>query len=120
MEWRMTPDRLMDADISPPVHQFSPGEVFFFILLGAVVLVGLIVFFWALSIHKREKRRNKRHHPHRTNDTEQFQKVAADIQRHRGRRRSEHRPINPTLAQTGGLPPLRDAGKPPPPPAPQP
>ena len=37
-------------------------------------------------------------------------------ERHHGRRRrtSEHRPRNPTLSETGGLPPLRDPGQPPP------
>ncbi len=36
--------------------------------------------------------------------------------RHYGRRHrtSEHRPRNPTLSETGGLPPLRDPGQPPP------
>ena len=34
--------------------------------------------------------------------------------RHRRRKRRHHRPTNPTLAQTGGLPPKRDPNQPPP------
>ena len=32
----------------------------------------------------------------------------------RKRKRQHHRPTNPTLAQTGGLPPKRDPNQPPP------
>ena len=33
---------------------------------------------------------------------------------HRKNRKRHHRQLNPTLAQTGGLPPLRGPGEPPP------
>jgi hypothetical protein len=32
---------------------------------------------------------------------------------HKHRKHRSHRPVNPTLAQTGGLPPMRDPNKPP-------
>ena len=92
------------------------------IVLGVIALVALIVFFWVLSFRKDGKHRRKHHHHHhhhRKDHREQFKKNASGIKeliwRHRRRHHREHRPINPTLAQTGGLPPLRKAEKPPPP-----
>jgi hypothetical protein len=41
-------------------------------------------------------------------------KVGRDKPAKRKRRHRHHRPTNPTLAQTGGLPPRRDPNQPPP------
>jgi type VI protein secretion system component VasK len=94
------------------------------IVLGAIVTVALIVFFCVLLFRKDEKHRHKHHHRHhRKSYREQFQKATSEIKelirQRRSRSRREHRRINPTLAQTGGLPPIHEPGKPPPPP-PQP
>jgi type VI protein secretion system component VasK len=94
------------------------------IVLGAIAAVALIVFFCVLVFRKDEKHRHKhhhhRHHQHRKSYREVLQKTTSDIKQLIQQRRSRrgHRPINPTLAQTGGLPPLREADKPPPPPPP--
>ena len=113
-----------NTDTISITDKMLPGSMDVFIVLGAIVLVALIVFFWVLSFRKNEKRRHKHHHRHhRKSYREQFQKATGEIRelirqrRHRSRR--EHRRINPTLAQTGGLPPIHEPGKPPPPP-PQP
>jgi ABC-type transport system involved in cytochrome bd biosynthesis fused ATPase/permease subunit len=94
-----------------------PGSLDVLIVLGAIALVALIVFFCVLLFRKDEKLRRKHHHHHRKSYREQFQKTASGIKelirQHRRRRRREHRHINPTLAQTGGLPPIRVEEKPP-------
>ena len=93
------------------------------IVLGAVAAVALIVFFCVLVFRKDEKHRRKHHHHrhhHQTSYRERLQKTTSDIKQliRQSRRRSRrgHRPINPTLAQTGGLPPIHEPGKPLPPP----
>jgi FtsZ-interacting cell division protein ZipA len=114
----------MNVDTIPGANPLLPESVDLLIVVGAVVLVALIAFFWVLSFRKDEKHRHKHHHRHhRKSYREQFQKTTSGIKErireHRRRRHREHHPINPTLAQTGGLPPIRKADKPPPP-APQP
>jgi len=106
----------MDTDLLPHVSRFSPGWVDFFIFLGAIAVVAALLFYWAFAIRKRKNRiRKYRHHHHpRPGYREQLKKVAAGIRQRRGKRHREHRPINPTLAQTGGLPPIREDNKPPP------
>ena len=117
----MNTDRTDTISVTNPL---PPESVDVLIVLGAIVLVTLIVFFYVLSFRKDEKRRRKHHHHHhhRKSYREQFQKTTSGIKElireHRHRRHREHHPINPTLAQTGGLPPIREADKPPP--APQP
>jgi len=94
------------------------------IVLGATMLVALIVFFSVLIFGKegRRRRKQRRHHRQREGYREQFQKNVSDIKdalsQHRRRHRHEHRPANPTLAQTGGLPPIHEHDKRPPPPPP--
>ena len=112
----------LDTPILTPSH-IPGGLLDFFIVLGVILLVVLIVLIWAYAIRKRKNPMRKHHHHHRKGFREQVQQNAGDIkelirQRRHGHRH-EHRPLNPTLAQTGGLPPLREAEKPSPPPPPQ-
>jgi FtsZ-interacting cell division protein ZipA len=114
----------MNPDAKSFPNWLPPESMDVLIVLGVIVLVALIVFFWAFSFRKAGKRpRKHHHHHHRKSYREQFKKNAAGIgeliRQHRRQHHREHHPINPTLAQTGGLPPLREPGKPPPP-APQP
>ena len=105
----------MDNDIIPVAGPLISGWMDILIVLGAIVLVALIAFFGVFSHHKNGERQRK-HHYHRKDDREQLQKSAGDIKglvgQHRSGRRRKHRTINPTLAETGGLPLLREAGKP--------
>jgi FtsZ-interacting cell division protein ZipA len=108
----------MDTDSLPVSSPFSSELLDFLIIIGAILVVVLVAFFWALSIRKRKKRvRKYRHHHHRKGIREQFQKSAGDVkelvQQHRSGHRHEQHPINPTLAQTGGLPPVRRSDEPP-------
>jgi len=118
----------MNEGTLPPAGQLSPAWVDFFIVLGVILLVTLGLMFWALVFstkarHRRHRHRHHHHHHHhRENYREKFRKNAADIkeliQPHRHHHRHKHRPTNPTLAETGGLPPIREQEKPPLPPLP--
>jgi hypothetical protein len=113
----------MDTDAIPVTSRLAPEWVDFLILFGAILLVVLVAFSWAFVTHKRRNHIHKhRHHGRRKGIREQIQKSAVDIKelvrQHRGGHQRERRPINPTLAQTGGLPPIRETDEPPPP-APQ-
>jgi len=105
----------MDNDIIPVAGPLISGWMDILTVLGAIALVTLIVFFWVFSRHKNGECQRKHHH-HRNGNREQFQKGAGGIKelvgQHRSGRRRKHRTTNPTLAETGGLPPLHDAGKP--------
>jgi len=83
------------------------------ILLGALALVILTAVVWAAFFRRRRRRH---HHHHRSAGAPEPTSVAAVApargpnsapRRRRRRRRRDHRPRNPTLAETGGLPPLR-------------
>jgi len=90
-------------------------------MLGAVALVTLLLILWAVYIRKAPRRHSHRHHHHHDeqHDSEDLNNSSSlpedpDSEglgekryRRKRRRRREHRARNPTLAETGGLPPLR-------------
>jgi type VI protein secretion system component VasK len=95
------------------------------VIFGAIGLVTLLVVLWAIFLRRRRRRRREHHHSHHQSpppaevvEALTGQDAAARPYKRRRRRRSSHslRPRNPTLAQTGGLPPVRPEG----PPEPQP
>jgi hypothetical protein len=85
------------------------------IVLGVVTAVALVSLFWAISIRKPHRRGHSRrrhsHHssgvPAATPDGSSEEASFLGHHKRRRRRRREHRPRNPTLAETGGLPPVR-------------
>ena len=89
-------------------------------VVAAALLVGIAGFIWAVYFRKRPRdgssHPHSRHHHHHHHQSAQESAPAgngADAvngeskRRRRRRRRREHRPRNPTLAETGGLPPIR-------------
>ena len=116
----------MNEGTLPPAGQLSPAWVDFFIVLGVIVLVTLGLMFWALvfSTKARHRRHRHRHHHHHKSYREEIKKgtdgLKQIIQQGRHHHRHEHRPLNPTLAETGGLPPVRSPERPPPSPPPSP
>ena len=70
----------------PAVGRLSPELLDFFILMGAIGLVLLATFIWAIFIRKPGKRRVRRH-------------------------KHKHRSLNRSIAKTGGLPPIREEKK---------
>ena len=85
-------------------------------IFGAIGLVTLLVVLWALFIRRRRRRRRDHHHTHHHSSAPAEVVEAPKAPdapdrpyKRRRRRRSghSHRPRNPTLAETGGLPPIR-------------
>ena len=77
-----------DSSVLPALGRITPEWVDFLIMLGAFLLIAGGALIWLFFFRKTGKRRRKRRH-------------------HR-----EHSPSNPTLAQSGGLPPVRKEEKP--------
>jgi hypothetical protein len=87
------------------------------ILFGAVGLVTALILAWAIFIRKRpdESSRRYRYRSSRVSAEDGANSgsdsAANDVRKEkRGRRRRRHRQRNPTLAETGGLPPVRTDG----------
>ena len=85
-------------------------------VLSAMTGMTLLIFVWA-AFFRRRRRHHARHHGHHqdspaaTNPNPPARTTGAagpEAHSHRKRRRRRtHRPRNPTLAETGGLPPVR-------------
>lgn len=91
------------------------------IIFGAIGLVALAAF-GSVYIFRRRILRRRHHRHHRSaqatvaNATPNPPPEESGKVKKRWRRsRHAHRPLNPTLAQTHGLPPMRDQRTPPPP-----
>jgi hypothetical protein len=94
-------------------------------ILGVIIGVALLGSLVIVVFRRKGKRRHHRHHRHHHHDRSadssggQTAAVGKDAAVAEGRRRKwrrrkrPHRPLNPTLAQTGGLPPIRDPNTPP-------
>jgi hypothetical protein len=115
---------------TPFLGQVLPGSttrispaLWDFLLVGGITLVLAAVIFIVVAVTRKGRQhrpRSKRGPEILRNTGEHFReeeaKTAEDDgqeqespQRHRRkRRRRDHRPRNPTLAESGGLPPVRD------------
>ena len=82
------------------------------IILGAFFLIALAVFAWAVLIRKPERRRYSRWR--RTHHTTQNSAPKVEEAKPRRRRHRKYRARNPSLAEAGGLPPVRNDEPPPP------
>ncbi len=93
----------------------SGGNVFFDSLAGPVLIVGvalalgLVIFFIVLTMHRDGGGSSKSRRTHRlTNSKPKAQGEEGERRKKRKRhkrRRRDHRKRNPTLSETGGLPP---------------
>jgi len=90
----------------------SLGEVL--LLIGAAIVVAAIFFVWAAYVRRPKKMRHTYDHLNGDHDGSRRKKSSGGRlfgRKRRRRRRSSHsreQPVNPTLAQVGGLPPRRD------------
>jgi hypothetical protein len=89
------------------------------LIFGAIGLVTLLAVVWAIFLRKRRRRRHSHHHNHQHSSTPTEAPEAinndgpafAPPERRKWRRsRHRHHSRNPTLAETGGLPPVRPEG----------
>ena len=78
------------------------------VLIGAVLLVAVAVLIWAVAFRKKRKRMRLYHRHHRNSvESAASENSRKRAQGSRRRREGRERPRNPTLAETGGLPPVR-------------
>lgn len=88
----------------PPTTKSLWGEMApVLLVLGIILALGLVLFLVVYWWKRKD-------------DGGGVVDTVAPHSHHRGKRRKRlraHRPRNPTLAQTGGLPPLREDGPPP-------
>lgn len=77
-------------------------------MLTALGGVTVLLLGWAVFIRKPRRRRSSYRYPsNQTQVRSASTNGAADGPPRRRRRRRQHRPRNPTRAETGGLPPVR-------------
>jgi FtsZ-interacting cell division protein ZipA len=78
------------------------------VLIGAMLLVAIAVMIWAVAFRKKRKRTRLYHRHHRSStESAASENSGKRSQGSRRRREGRERPRNPTLAETGGLPPAR-------------
>jgi flagellar biosynthesis/type III secretory pathway M-ring protein FliF/YscJ len=102
-------------DLLPNVQKMHTSTRDALMVFGALAALTLVLLLWAMFVRKRRRsdrlRREHRHSHEGAPASHQNGAEEAGDERHRRRkfrrRRREHRPRNPTLAETGGLPPLR-------------
>jgi hypothetical protein len=115
----MTPVLLAGVNKDNAIHELIPtgsSVAEALVIFGALFLVSLAVFAWAFfSVTRRH--RHSRHHP--TPAPKAAPENAHDLKSASRSHRRRHRhvedfPRNPTLAEVGGLPPIRTKEPPPP------
>ena len=93
-------------------RSLSPNARDGLIVGAAFILVIASIILWAVYIRKpkRPHHTHHRHHHHSSSaDVKSNETGEQAPQRRKWRRpRRPHRQMNPTLAETGGLPPMRD------------
>ena len=107
----------VDVDKVLATYRFmDPSTLGGLLVFGAIGLVTLLALIWAIFLRKRRRRRHSHHHAHRhesppteTPAAPNDEDATAPPQKRRKWRRShrKHHQRNPTLAETGGLPPVR-------------
>lgn len=104
---------LFDPDNElPGVGAMSPATRERLILLGALVLLVALLVVLTVIVRQGKKRHRRHAHSHRPHFFRRTANSVAELkqmipEKPRRRRRRDHRPRNPTLAETGGLPPVR-------------
>lgn len=98
-----------DVTPSPPPPVVTGGMREWLIVIGAVVVVALLVGLWFV-VALRSRRSGHRQHRHHRHDSGAGAEATdkSGSRRHRRHRHSDDFPRNPTLAETGGLPPIRE------------
>jgi hypothetical protein len=87
--------------------QVAPSRNEFGLLFAAAGLITVLALIWAIFIRKRENDRPSRYsYPHVAAAVRTDNPSTGDAGRQRRRKRKRRR--NPTLAETGGLPPIRN------------
>ena len=83
------------------------------LIIAITLVVGLVLILWAVYIRKPKAERHSRDYKSRPY-VEELDDGTIRKRKKRKRQRREHRERNPTLAEVGGLPPLKGDSEPPP------
>jgi hypothetical protein len=83
------------------------------LIISITLLVGLALVIWAVYIRKPKSDRHGRSYKSKPY-VEELDDGTIRKRKKRKRQRREHRERNPTLAEVGGLPPLKGDSAPPP------
>jgi hypothetical protein len=109
-------------EVNVALTKIDPTLKEWLIVLGAVLVVLGAILVWIVAFRKPRRRHGSQGHDHhhhhhrpRPEPVEPNPEWEEPSRHRRRKRRREHRPRNPTLAETGGLPPLRADGPQPPP-----
>lgn len=104
---------LAQLPLQPPVSKASSFQVMdLFLVLGIILVLGLGIVAWLLIVRGPKSdispaRRVYKGHSSTDEEDEQNEHSSSRRRKKRKSRRREHRGRNPTLAETGGLPPPR-------------
>jgi hypothetical protein len=97
----------------------SPGVRECLVIIAALVAVCIAVLIWVVYFRRVRRRPHGHHHSRHysqgpaTDVVVESEDEPDQPRRRKWRRpRREHRPRNPTLSETGGLPPVRTGGPP--------
>ena len=83
------------------------------LIIAITLVVGLVLILWAVYIRKPKAERQSRDYKSRPY-VEELDDGTLRKRKKRKRLRRHHRERNPTLAEVGGLPPLKGDSAPPP------
>ncbi|HSU53565.1 MAG TPA: hypothetical protein VLT36_05870 [Candidatus Dormibacteraeota bacterium] len=109
--------QLEPVDVESAWRRLGPARAGFVTLVGAISIVVLVVIIWALFIRKPSEDRPRRYKYPRpdkasangqSKSSENSGDSSGEQPRRKRRRRRGHRHLNPTLAEAGGLPPVRN------------
>ncbi len=117
---------LAEADLldtlTGSIHTAHSGFRDMAVVLGSLFGISLVIAVWLVFFRGKPRVRKYRHHHHHRpivlteGQTGESPPAVEEVKARRKwkRPRRPHRPRNPTLAETGGLPPARDGQTPPP------
>jgi hypothetical protein len=98
-------------DSLPTLHKGGLSRGGLAVLFAACALVTFLILFWAIFVRKRPDDSSRRYtYPSRDSKGNNTENISRAKFGRRGRRRRKRRSRNPTLAETGGLPPIRSDG----------
>ena len=102
------------AEVFDPLKKVTEGDGFnrrdVLIVISIGVVLGALLFVWAYFRYRKEDGIDDRDTEEAESEPTQSTSESGEPERRRRRkrrRRREHRPRNPSLQQTGGLPPPR-------------
>jgi len=104
---------------APAGSLFGHGSREILLVIGVGIVLGLVLFLWVYFSHKRKRHHNTSHglskaiyRAEKKTPAEMAAPSRGKVRRRR-KRHEDNLPRNPTLGETGGLPPIRPDDPPP-------